>query len=361
MFLAIITGCPVAAVANIVGDAAVRGLPPYKYSHLVHIEPRPLEDPDVQALIDEVQLEYVRRYGGPDHTELHPEEFTPPRGLFLLAHSGTTPLGIGGWRARDSDHDGLCDGDAEIKRMYVRGGSRRRGIARRVLDALERTAADAGRRRMVLETGTEQPEAIAMYAAAGYDTLPERFGLWGDSESSLYFSKELPRIRLAREDDLPTLQDIERAAGEPFAELDMALVADDAPPTIDELRSYVDAGRNWVSFDENGSPVAYLIADIIDDAVHIEQVSVHPRHGRGGLGRGLIEHLAGWARDHGYSALTLTTYHDVPWNAPYYKRLGFHMLDDAELTPELSDIRAGEAERGLDRWPRIAMRLDLGN
>jgi len=325
----------------------------------VHIEPRQLDDPAVQALIDEVQLEYVHRYGGPDHTELHPEEFAPPRGLFLLARSGTTSLGIGGWRAQSAEHPGLRDGDAEIKRMYVRAEARRRGIARRVLEALERTAADAGRRRMVLETGIAQPEALAMYAAAGYESMSERFGVWGQSESSRYFSKELPRIRLARDTELPVLQDIERAAGEPFAALGMTAVAEDAPPTVAELRDHLRAGRNWVSFDENDMPVAYLIADIVDDAVHIEQVSVHPRHAHAGLGRGLIEHAAGWARDHGYRALTLTTYLTVPWNAPYYVRLGFRILDDTECTPELRDIRSEETERGLDLRPRVAMRRDL--
>lgn len=327
----------------------------------MQIEPRPLDDPDVQALIDEVQLEYVRRYGGPDHTELHPEQFAPPRGLFLLAHSGTAPLGIGGWRAYDAGHPGLRDGDAEIKRMYVRADSRRRGIARRLLEALERTATDAGRRRMVLETGTAQPEAIAMYTAAGYAPMHERFGIWADSESSLYFAKELPRIRLAVETELPLLQDIERAAGEQFAELGMTFVADDAPPTIAELHRYLVARRNWVAFDDDGAPVAYLIAEPVDAALHIEQVSVHPGHARRGIGRDLLDHAAGWARDHGYSAMTLTTYRDVPWNAPYYERLGFRALDEDELTPGLRRIRSHETELGLDYRPRVAMRRELGS
>ena len=292
----------------------------------MQIEPRPLDDHDVQTLIDEVQLEYVRRYGGPDHTELHPEEFAPPRGLFLLAHSGTTPMGIGGWRAYDADHPGLRDGDAEIKRMYVRADSRRRGIARRLLDALERTAADAGRRRIVLETGTAQPEAIAMYTAAGYEPMSERFGLWADSETSLYFAKNLPRIRRATDAELPLLQEIERTAGEQFAGVGLASVADDTPPTVAELRSRLAAGLIWVAFDEDGAPVAYLTAEPVDDALHIDQVSVQPDHARRGIGRQLIEHAAGWARDHGYPALTLTTFRDVIWNAPYYERLGFRVL-----------------------------------
>jgi len=325
----------------------------------VLIEPRPLDDPDVQALIEEVQLEYVRRYGGPDHTELHPEEFAPPRGVFLLASGEGVPVGIGGWRARDSRHRGLRDGDAEIKRMYVRSDMRRRGVARRVLDALERTAADAGRRRMVLETGTEQPEAIAMYARAGYRPMSDRFGLWAESETSLYFCKDLPPIRLATEEDLPVLQEIERAAGRPFAELGMGFVADDEPPSLDTLRSYRRAGRCWVYSDDHLHPIGYLVADLVDDGVHIEQASVRPDHARRGIGRLLLEHVAGWARDAGFRTMTLTTFRDVPWNAPYYERLGFRIVPDESLSPELADVRGAERERGLDEWPRVAMRRDL--
>lgn len=325
----------------------------------VQIDPRPLDDPDVRSLIDEVQLEYVRRYGGPDHTELRPAEFDAPNGVFLLAVVDGEPVGIGGWRARGATHPGLRDGDAEIKRMYVRAAYRRRGIARRVLHALERTAADAGRRRMVLETGTEQPEALAMYAEAGYLPMSERFGLYGESTSSRYFSKELPPIRLACPGEITVLQDIERAAGAPFRDLDMAFVADDEPPSIDTLRSYVDAGRCWVWFDGRNCPVAYLTVDIVDGEVHIEQASVHPRYARRGIGRRLLEHVEGWARDSGRTALTLTTFRDVPWNAPYYERLGFRTVPDDELPAGLARIRAAEAEIGFDEWPRVAMRRTL--
>ncbi|MGX6508374.1 GNAT family N-acetyltransferase [Rhodococcus sp. SJ-2] len=325
----------------------------------VQIEHRPLDDPDAQELIGEVQLEYVRRYGGPDHTELLPDEFAPPQGVFLVAYGDGTPVGIGGWRAKDATHAGLRDGDAELKRMYVRSNARRRGIARRILGALERTAADAGRRRTVLETGTEQPEALAMYAAAGYDPMPERFGLYGDADSSLYFAKELPPVRLATELDLCVLQDIERAAGQPFADIGMTLVAEDEPPTLDELRTYVDAGRCWAWLDGENRPVGYLIAELMDGAVHIEQVSVHPDAARHGVGRALIDHVAGWARDRGCTILSLTTFRDVPWNAPYYERIGFEVVEDSHLTPELEAILADERARAIGQWPRIAMVREL--
>ncbi|UTT47647.1 GNAT family N-acetyltransferase [Rhodococcus gordoniae] len=323
------------------------------------IEPRPLDDPDVLALIGEVQLEYVRRYGGPDDTGLLPHEFRPPRGVFLLALTDGIPGGIGGWRAPEPSHRGLRDGDAEIKRMYVRANARRRGVAERVLGALERTATDAGRRRMVLETGSEQPEAIALYAKAGYVPMTERFGLYAHSPTAMYYYKDLPPIRLATDDDLPVLQEIERAAGKPFAEIGMTFVADDDPPSVEDLRVHRDAGRCWVWFDGDGLPVAYLAADIVDDGVHIEQVSVHPDHARRGIGRMLIEHAAGWARDAGFGSLSLTTYRDVPWNGPYYARLGFRTVADDALSPALARIRAEERKHGLDRWPRIVMRREV--
>jgi N-acetylglutamate synthase-like GNAT family acetyltransferase len=105
--------------------------------------------------------------------------------------------------------------------------------------------------------------------------------------------------------------------------------------------------------------VGYLLADPLDGNAHIEQVSVHPDHGRRGLGRSLVEHLAAWANERGMPALTLTTFADVPWNAPYYERCGFKRLSQDELTPGLRDKQEHEAARGLDRWPRVCMRRAL--
>jgi len=166
-------------------------------------------------------------------------------------------------------------------------------------------------------------------------------------------------IRTAHRRDLPFLQDIERAAGEPFRALGMASIADDDPPPLDVLEDYRSAGRAWVTVDADDHPVAYLIAAPVDGAAHIEQVTVHPSAARRGLGRDLIDHLAAWAVGQGLEALTLTTFRHVPWNAPYYARLGFRVLDDAELTDGLRKIRASEAEHGLDRWPRVCMRREI--
>ncbi|MEI5101170.1 GNAT family N-acetyltransferase [Streptomyces sp. PmtG] len=164
------------------------------------------------------------------------------------------------------------------------------------------------------------------------------------------------RIRTARAAELPLLQDIERAAGRWFHDVGMAEIADDEPPALEDLARYERAGRAWVAADTADRPVAYLLADPVDDALHVEQVSVHPDHARRGIGRALIEHLAAEAQARALSALTLTTFADVPWNAPYYARCGFEVLDDAALGPGLRAVRAKEAAHGLDRWPRVCMR-----
>lgn len=173
------------------------------------------------------------------------------------------------------------------------------------------------------------------------------------------------RIRRAARADLPTLQDIERAAGEPFRAIGMAAIAEDEPPGIEVLEGFRSAGGAWVAMaieadeSKDATPQAYLLTEPVDTAEHIEQISVHPRAARNRIGQTLIEHAADRAREAGREALTLTTFTDVPWNAPYYARIGFRVLGEAELTPGLRKIRAREAELGLDRWPRVAMRRDL--
>ncbi|NUP22783.1 MAG: GNAT family N-acetyltransferase [Streptomyces sp.] len=166
------------------------------------------------------------------------------------------------------------------------------------------------------------------------------------------------RIRPVLPGELPALQDIERAAGAAFRDLGMAAIADDEPPALDVLEHYRRAGRAWVAHDDGDRPVGYLICEPVDGALHIEQVSVHPDHAHRRIGRALLAYAADRAHEENLTALTLTTFTEVPWNAPYYERLGFRVLDEAELTPGLRKIRAHEAELGLDHWPRVCMRRD---
>ncbi|MFD7229174.1 GNAT family N-acetyltransferase [Streptomyces sp. NPDC059881] len=165
-------------------------------------------------------------------------------------------------------------------------------------------------------------------------------------------------IRSVRIDELPALQDIERAAGQCFRDIGMPEIADDEPLTLGELARYRHAGLAWVAANDADTSVAYLIADRVDGNLHVEQVSVHPDSARRGIGRLLLDHLAAQARSERVPALTLTTFTEVPWNAPYYARLGFRLLDDNVHTPGLREIRRREAAHGLDRWSRACMRRE---
>ncbi|MGP4002741.1 GNAT family N-acetyltransferase [Streptomyces sp. 8N706] len=146
---------------------------------------------DALKLSAEVQLEYAERYGDGDLTPMDPAQFDPPNGLYLVVYDTGRPVASGGWRAQDASDEGYADGDAEIKRMYVVREARGQGLARQVLAALEESARQAGRRRMVLETGTKQPEAIALYASSGYAPAVPKFGIYRFEKESRCFTKPL--------------------------------------------------------------------------------------------------------------------------------------------------------------------------
>lgn len=140
-------------------------------------------DPVVRALEDELQQEYVERYGGPDETRIEPDEFTPPDGCFLVGFVGNEPVATGGFRRHGEDV-------AEIKRMYVANDHRGGGFARQLLAELENQAASIGYRRVVLETGVHQPEAISLYISSGYSpTTP--FGHYASASLSRFFGKSI--------------------------------------------------------------------------------------------------------------------------------------------------------------------------
>lgn len=166
-------------------------------------------------------------------------------------------------------------------------------------------------------------------------------------------------IRSARPDDLNDLRGIERAAGEAFRDVGMDAIAEDEPLTVGELAAFQVDGRAWVAVGAADRPVAYLLVEPVDGNAHIEQVSVHPGHARRGIGGDLIAATAEWARSHDLIGLTLTTFTYVPWNAPYYQRIGFRALRDHEIMAGLRAIREHEAALGLDRWPRTAMYRSL--
>ena len=165
-------------------------------------------------------------------------------------------------------------------------------------------------------------------------------------------------VRAATGDDAPLLAPIELEAGQRFREVEgLAFVADHDPgfPAAVIAAALAD-GRLWVA-DVDGEVVGYLLALDLDGQPHLEQVSVRPGHSGVGIGRALIETAVAWAAERAVS-LTLSTFREVPWNAPLYEHLGFVPIPEAEVVadPRLVALRDDEAELGLDPATRVFMR-----
>lgn len=143
----------------------------------------PYDHPVAHDLVEQVQEEYVQRYGGRDAAAVEPAEFAPPSGIFLAAEVDDEPVGCGAWRL-------VSPGVVEIKRVYVVPLFRRRGLAQVIVAALEDGAARAGHRSVVLNTGQEQPEALALYAALGYRPI-DGYGIYACSPGAVFLGKDL--------------------------------------------------------------------------------------------------------------------------------------------------------------------------
>jgi GNAT superfamily N-acetyltransferase len=163
------------------------------------------------------------------------------------------------------------------------------------------------------------------------------------------------QIRLARPDDIARLIEIEASGGALFEALGMTLPVLLEPPTANDFTGPVDEDRVWLMAGDDGVPVAHIRTEAVDGNAHLSQVSVHIDNARRGFGRLLIDHVVALSLAQGFTEMTLTTYCDVPWNGPYYERLGWRRLADADLGPQLAAIRAEERSVGLDTWPRTAM------
>jgi GNAT superfamily N-acetyltransferase len=162
-------------------------------------------------------------------------------------------------------------------------------------------------------------------------------------------------ITTARPRDVPLLPALELAAA--------TLLIGHAPAAVlaetTTREDYDDAQRQghlWVALMDD-APVGFAHVEVIEAGVaHLEELDVHPEHGRRGLGTGLVMAVCAWAASQGFQAVTLTTFRDVPWNMPFYARLGFEVISPQELSPAARSRVEDEARRGLDPANRVAMR-----
>jgi len=151
----------------------------------ISVRPAALTSPEASALIAALNVELEGRYPEPGatHFRLDEAEVQAGRGAFLVAYRDGEPVGCGALRKLDAT-------TAELKRMYVAPAARRLGVSKRILDALEAEARTLGVARLVLETGVRQPEALGLYAGAGF-TPAAKFGDYVDSPLSVCLEKHL--------------------------------------------------------------------------------------------------------------------------------------------------------------------------
>ncbi|HEX2139097.1 MAG TPA: GNAT family N-acetyltransferase [Woeseiaceae bacterium] len=170
--------------------------------------------------------------------------------------------------------------------------------------------------------------------------------------------RQVYRIVPAARAHLAEIPKIEQAAASVFA-------AEDLPPALryrvtdrELLREAQRDGRLWVAITA-AHPVGFALADVADGHAYLSEIDVHPEHARRGLGTRLVRAVVDWASARRFACVLLVTFRHLPWNAPFYERLGFVALDEAEMGADLRELIAEEGAAGIDTAKRIAMRLRL--
>ena len=168
-------------------------------------------------------------------------------------------------------------------------------------------------------------------------------------------------IRKTQQYDLKYLQTVERLAGNAFRTLpELAWLADDSVTSIDEHKHIFAHGFSWVAFETTSQVIAgFILAEIIEGDFYIKEVSVSEAYQKKGIGSKLFAIALESAKSLGVTTATLTTFKDVPWNAPYYERLGFVILTKDNLPNYLQITLQEETRAGLPSDLRCAMRKTL--
>ncbi|WP_175959499.1 GNAT family N-acetyltransferase [Burkholderia pyrrocinia] len=167
-------------------------------------------------------------------------------------------------------------------------------------------------------------------------------------------------IRPATREDAAAMAAVEVAAAQRFREIGMTDIADGEPTDTADVLARIDGGRAIVAVDAQGACVGFAFYRLLDvQRLYLEELDVAPSHAGQRIGARLIEQVTARAVQQGIAQVVLSTFRDAPWNAPYYARLGFRIIDDASLDDTLRAVRAHHVARGLDETQRVFMRADV--
>jgi GNAT superfamily N-acetyltransferase len=166
-------------------------------------------------------------------------------------------------------------------------------------------------------------------------------------------------IRSARVEELTLLAHIEQSAAVRFLDTPYAFLVDAKPLPLDFVQQRFQAGQVWVAVDREDTVIGFAVTREVDDTLYLQEIDIDPKHGQKGLGYALVDTVRSWAKLSDYGVMSLSTFRDIPWNAPFYSKLGFRILDESELTAGFQQIRWQEREAGLPICDRVIMHCEL--
>jgi GNAT superfamily N-acetyltransferase len=167
------------------------------------------------------------------------------------------------------------------------------------------------------------------------------------------------RVALAEDGQLGAFAAIELAAATMFSTHDLPMNIRYRVTDMDTLREARRRRQLWVALTPDNLPVGFAYAIELDGQAHLEEMVVHPEHGRRGLGKRLLDAVRNWAKDHSHTELTLVTFSHLEWNAPYYATLGFVEIARNSRSEGIEARICEERLAGIDVKNRVAMRLAL--
>ncbi len=165
-------------------------------------------------------------------------------------------------------------------------------------------------------------------------------------------------VRPAAESNLADIPRIELAAASLFSEDDLPLDIRYRVTAASSVREALDQQRLWVATLDDAT-VGFAMAGVVDSQAYLEEVDVLPQHGGQGIGARLVQTVIDWAREQSFARLLLVTFRHLPWNAPFYEKLGFEIVDPSDYGAEIRSLLEEESELGLDVANRVVMRYRL--
>ena len=251
------------------------------------------------------------------------------------------------------------DGE-KIEMLFISPHSRGQGIGRRLVEYAV-SAFDAKE----VDVNEQNPLAVEFYEYVGFKKVSRsEVDGQGNPFPILHMEREpgvkIPTgytIRHAEPEHVPLLNAIELAAAGMFppGSIPEHVRLERVPLSL--LTKAREENRLWVALDRFEEPVGYALLQVSDGIALLAQLDVNPIHGRKGLGAAMVRRVIKAVQKEGLAELYLTSFSDVPWNAPFYSKLGFAVIEPGAQPRFIQDILSEEQDRGLKN--RVAMKLAI--